>query len=184
MDALPFALGAIALLATPGPTNSLLAASGALAGVRRSLRLLPCELGGYLLAIGLFHEVLMPWLSAWAVTALKLIAIGLLIGIAIRLWRASGRAGAQQATDGRTVFVATVLNPKALIFATLLFPADAFLRPALLFAPLCLGAGLSWIVIGARLGRLPLLDRTAIYRSTALAQTAFATIAAVALFRS
>ncbi|MES1149390.1 MAG: hypothetical protein ABUL53_09420, partial [Bradyrhizobium guangdongense] len=58
MDVLPFILAAASLLAIPGPTNTLLATSGAGVGVARSLPLLAAELGGYLLSILLLPSVL------------------------------------------------------------------------------------------------------------------------------
>jgi len=50
-DPVSFTLAVLALLVTPGPTNTLLAASGAIAGLARSMRLIPAELCGYLAAI-------------------------------------------------------------------------------------------------------------------------------------
>ena len=54
-----FVLTVVTILGTPGPTNTLLATAGAAAGVRRSLLLVPAELGGYLTSIlivsGLLH---------------------------------------------------------------------------------------------------------------------------------
>ena len=50
-DVLIFVLGALALLATPGPTNTLLATSGATRGMRPSLPLLRGETAGHLSAI-------------------------------------------------------------------------------------------------------------------------------------
>ena len=59
-----FALAAIALLAVPGPTNTLLAASGAAIGLRPSLRLIPAEISGYLVAIGYLLAVLQPLVAS------------------------------------------------------------------------------------------------------------------------
>lgn len=50
-DPILFAFAVIAILATPGPTNALLATAGAANGLRRSLPLVPAELAGYLIAI-------------------------------------------------------------------------------------------------------------------------------------
>src|SRR5271166_5453528 len=64
MDSLTFAAAALSLLATPGPTNTLLATSGAEVGLRRSLPLLGAELGGYLLAILLLRALIGPLMAA------------------------------------------------------------------------------------------------------------------------
>ncbi len=48
---LSFVASPAVLLAIPGPTNALLAASGAFVGVRKSRRLVIAAIAGYLLAI-------------------------------------------------------------------------------------------------------------------------------------
>src|SRR5689334_7026003 len=60
---LSFALPALALLAIPGPTNALLAASGVAAGPRRSAPLLIADLAGYLAAIIALRAGVAPLLS-------------------------------------------------------------------------------------------------------------------------
>jgi hypothetical protein len=50
-DPVLFALAVLAVLGTPGPTNTLLATAGATAGLRRSLALIPAEAAGYTISI-------------------------------------------------------------------------------------------------------------------------------------
>ena len=66
MDVLPFVAGTVSLLAIPGPTNTLLAASGASVGWSRSLHLLAAELGGYMLAILALRALLAPLMGRTA----------------------------------------------------------------------------------------------------------------------
>ena len=76
------------------------------------------------------------------------------------MWRAAVALpeSAQQASGLRTLFVATLLNPKGLLFAGTIFPAIAFaLVPAyavamLMFACLLVPIALVWIAFGAALG--------------------------------
>lgn len=160
MDPFAFAAAVLALLATPGPTNSLLAASGAAVGLRRSLTLPLGEIAGYGLAISLLALGLGPAIAARPeiAVALKLLASLWVSGCAVRLWRqASGGAaiGPLRVTP-RQVFLTTLLNPKALIFALVIFPQ----RPPLAFLPwlagfslLALIVALGWIGLGASLAR-------------------------------
>ncbi|WP_114391953.1 LysE family translocator [Oleisolibacter albus] len=168
-------LAAIALiLLTPGPTNTLLALAGADRGLRRALPLIPAELGGYLLAISAWGLLLAAVSAAapWLPSALRLLCAAYLVVLALRLWQAG--SGLSQNGPGITpqrLFVATLLNPKGLLFASGLFPAEAFvhiqgfLMAALLFASVLVPVALLWIGFGAHLlsraGSGPLLHRAA-----------------------
>ena len=46
-----FAMAVLAVLGTPGPTNTLLATAGATGGLRCSLPLIPAEAAGYTISI-------------------------------------------------------------------------------------------------------------------------------------
>ncbi|MCX5515014.1 hypothetical protein C3941_11720 [Kaistia algarum] len=182
-DPLAFALAVLALLAVPGPTNTLLAASGATAGFRRSLRLLPAELGGYWVAIGVLLLVIGLLAAAHPFVPIlsKLVASLYLVYSAISLWRDAGRGmmeGAGPITFAR-VFTTTLLNPKALIFAFAIFPRGdiATLLPfAGLFSVLVVIVAQGWIVLGNAIARhaAGLVTPARIARAAALALAVFA----------
>lgn len=157
------AVGILVVLMTPGPTNTLLASAGLRQGLRRSLPLIAAELGGYVASISVWGRFLaqavqtLPWLP----TLLR-VAAGLYIAyLAVDMWRAAVALPtdpAQGAIGMRTLFVATLLNPKALLFAGTIFPAVAFAQAQayafsmLLFAGLLVPIALAWIAFGAALG--------------------------------
>ena len=149
------------ILFTPGPTNTLLASSGIQVGIKKSFRLIPAEALGYLLAI-----------SAWGfligqVTAqlpilpviLKLFSSIYIIYLAIKLWRT---ADVHQSLNQPTIkaielFCATLLNPKALLFASAIFPAivwinlDYYIAHMLIFLILIIPIAFIWTLIGSLL---------------------------------
>ncbi|MFL9982157.1 LysE family translocator [Paraburkholderia sediminicola] len=156
------AIGIIVVLITPGPTNTLLAAAGLRQGVSRSLPLIAAELAGYLLSISVWGHFLaqashaLPWLPS-----LLRVAAGVYIAyLAVDMWRAAVALpdSTQRASGMRTLFVATLVNPKGLLFAGTIFPAVAFAHvPAyatamLMFACLLVPIALAWIAFGAALG--------------------------------
>ena len=122
----------ITILLTPGPTNTLLASSGIQVGIRKSLRLIPAEAFGYLISITAWgfligkvsvHLPLLP-------TILKLFSASYIIYLAIKLWRtADAEVSFNQPTiRARELFLATLLNPKALLFASAIFPTIAWTK--------------------------------------------------------
>ncbi|WGS54673.1 LysE family translocator [Paraburkholderia sp. D15] len=156
------AIGIVVVLITPGPTNTLLAAAGLRQGLRRSWPLIVAELCGYLVAISVWGHFLvqadhaLPWLPS-----LLRVAAGLYIAyLAVDMWRAAVALpdSTQRSIGMRTLFVATLLNPKGLLFAGTIFPAVAFAHlPAYLFAMsifacLLVPIALAWIAFGAALG--------------------------------
>jgi threonine/homoserine/homoserine lactone efflux protein len=80
--------------------------------------------------------------------------------LAVRMWQTASEfpSSTQKAIGLRTLFVATLLNPKAILFAGTIFPAIAFERlPAYLeamgiFTAALIPTGLAWIAFGAALG--------------------------------
>jgi threonine/homoserine/homoserine lactone efflux protein len=151
-----FALSVLALLVVPGPTNTLLAGAGATRGVRRSLVLLLGELAGYDIAITVMREALGAAANATssAQIVLKCAVATYLVFLAIRLWRAPLNSGASGFTV-RRVFVTTLLNPKGLIFALLIFPPPPIpvVPYVLAFSAMVVAIGASWIVGGSLITR-------------------------------
>lgn len=156
IDPVLFILAVLSLLATPGPTNTLLATAGATVGVKRSLVLLVGELGGYLISIAVLRILLGPVIAAQPVVGIVLkVAVALYLGwIAVTLWRRSSSLTGEGAVTFRAVFVTTLLNPKALVFAFGIIPAEhpalwAFILAFSVTIPL---VGFAWILIGRAIG--------------------------------
>lgn len=153
----------ITILLTPGPTNTLLASSGIQVGIRKSFRLIPAEALGYLISITLWgaligtvsaHLPLLPII-------LKLFSASYIIFLAIKLWRT---ANVEQSFNQPTIraselFLATLLNPKALLFASAIFPTIAWVKVdyyvAHMLAFLCLIVPIAffWTFIGSVLAK-------------------------------
>jgi threonine/homoserine/homoserine lactone efflux protein len=158
-DPILFTLAVLAVLGTPGPTNTLLATAGATAGLRRSLPLIPAEAAGYTASILTLGLALGPVVAGAPVLAGALrAAVGVyLLLLALRLWR---RGGASLATGAVVtpvqVFLTTLLNPKAIVFALGILPFGAgrgVWSPYLLgFLLLLASVATAWIAAGAMLG--------------------------------
>jgi threonine/homoserine/homoserine lactone efflux protein len=148
----------LTILATPGPTNTLLATSGAMIGLRHSLILIPAETAGYLASILTVGLAAGPFAASQPIVARTLqVAVGVyLLWVAWRLWR----RGTALAPSGRLVtpgqvFMTTLLNPKALIFALGVVPFGAApVGPYLAgFVLLLVTVAALWIAGGAMLAR-------------------------------
>lgn len=159
---MPFAdllLATLALLATPGPTNALLALAAAQRGLGAALPLVAVVLGAYL-------AVVLP-LMLWGAAALQAVPVlqPLVAGVAalwvarlaLRLWHLPPPGeDPGPAVTASGLALTTVLNPKALILGLVLLPGTQAPGLAVLAAAVtavsvlwvCLGAGLL-----ARLGR-------------------------------
>jgi threonine/homoserine/homoserine lactone efflux protein len=176
-DLIHFALAAVALLLVPGPTNTLLATSGATIGFLRSLRLLPGEVSGYIAGIAVVRAVLLAiGTAAWALTGLRVLSAVYLAGLAFRLWRAVPSADSSPITMGR-VFVTTMLNPKVLIVGLVLMslhPGTAVVQ-LVVFSALVPVVAVAWISAGSLIGKARWPIRSAeIPRVTAIVLLCFA----------
>lgn len=153
-----FLFAVIALLVTPGPTNTLLALGGAATGPRAALRLLPAELAGYL-AAAIPLTALRLWVDPAAGPA-GLVLHGLAAAwvgwLALRIGLGAGAAGTPRPVTARTVLMTTLLNPKVLVFGLILLPPPGDAAYALhlaLFALSVPAIGLGWTLLGAALHR-------------------------------
>ncbi len=149
-DPILFAATVLAILAAPGPTNTLLAASGASAGFRPSAHLLSAVASAFALTVIAVGGLLGPLLTGDARTVLGVLAALYLGVLAIRLWQCS-RLGSAGLVRWRHVFVATLLNPKGLVLALVVVPMhrpDA-LRYVGATVLLAAAAGSAWIGFGA-----------------------------------
>lgn len=190
-DPLTFTLAAAALLATPGPTNTLLAMTGASAGLRRSLRLVPAELAGYLTSIVTLSLVVGPALAGQPglQRGLRAASACVLALVALRLWRSAGAARGEP-IGPRALFLTTLSNPKALVFTFVIIPhaGTGDLARALPYlaglAALIAGAACVWIALGAtlRAGAPRLVQAGAFRRAGSVVLAGFAAVLSLSLF--
>lgn len=182
---IPYLLACLAILLTPGPTNTLLAAAGAVLGWRRALWLPVAEALGYALAIsgfiaagGLLAGVPM------ALPALKVAAALWLVATAVKLWSQPvvPDEGGPGEAFGR-VLVTTLLNPKAMLVGTIMVPdmmPGAPMAALTGFVALSLLAGTGWVLLGAA---LPAGFRRYSYKGAAMIVTGFALAAMVSAWQ-
>jgi|tagenome__1003787_1003787.scaffolds.fasta_scaffold20800530_2 threonine/homoserine/homoserine lactone efflux protein len=158
-DPLAFVVAVAIVLATPGPTNTLLATAGATMRLRHCFALIPAEVNGYLVSVGLLLLVIRPIAESSHLVSLflRVTSASYLAFLASRLWCAypkseSGIVGFRQ------VFLTTLLNPKALVFAFIVFPEQrlwdhSLLRFFGLFVATITICCAGWLTIGAAIGR-------------------------------
>lgn len=155
-----FLLATLTLLAAPGPTNALFAASGATVGVRRSLVLIPSAILGYVVTIGLLIGFVGPAAAAhpWLPISIKIVASVWLGWSAVTLWNKAEAASKSIGTvvSPQRILLTTLINPKTLIFAFVIFPQTGLgdCAPfALAFAAIVALTGLAWIGLGRSIAR-------------------------------
>ncbi|RQH05842.1 LysE family translocator [Paraburkholderia dinghuensis] len=173
------------VLLLPGPTNTLLAAAGVRQGLRRSAHLTAAELTGYLVSISLWGICFTHASHSlnWLPKLLRVASGVYLAWLAIRMWFAANSIATSTTSviGSRTLFSATVLNPKAMLFAGSIFPPAAFaslttwLEAMAVFTALLIPIGLTWISIGAASGngRLPHVRPALVQRCASVVVAAF-----------
>lgn len=135
-------LALMALLLTPGPTNTLMLLAGAERGILRALRLVGVEIAAYLAVVvplALLSDALaegMGWLRPVIATA----AGGWVLYLAWSMWHAAPAAGSKATVTARRLAVTTLLNPKGLVMGLVLLPAAGTTLPAFALLALCIAA--------------------------------------------
>jgi threonine/homoserine/homoserine lactone efflux protein len=184
-----FTISAALLLGMPGPTNAVLAAAGAARGLRGAPALLGAEIGGYAIALFLLLSLdgLAGSFRAEIGLALRMLATGLLLVTACKMWNAAGLSGGShediRAPGALNVFLLTLFNPKVLILGFAMFPPamarSGAAMPAILLAAVILLTGLGWIAAGAATRKLPGQPVVAVARLSSLVIGGFACYLAV-----
>ena len=180
-----FIAASTALLLTPGPTNTILAACGASAGFRKASVLPLAEALGYALAVGIFVACAsLVRADPVAMGAIRLIAAGWLAFSAYRLWgEPFPRGGSGGRSSFARVLLTTMVNPKAMLVGTILIPGDVGGAAPLwigTYVALSIAAGMGWVLLGAL---LPQGIRKHAYKAAAIVLGGFS-IAAVASMAS
>jgi threonine/homoserine/homoserine lactone efflux protein len=156
------------------------------ARIRRSLRLILAEIAGYFVTIGATLAFAGPVLHAIPALGLgiRLVLAAYLLFLAWRLWNANPSAhqkGGMVVGFGQ-VFVTTMLNPKAMVFAFAIFPplgsVSATVPYLAAFAATAAIVSLIWLFLGGAAGQLGERFARHLPRAAALVVSIFAAILA------
>ncbi|CAB1220170.1 LysE family translocator [Acinetobacter bouvetii] len=129
-----FVLAVIAVLMIPGPTNALLASSAHQQGIAKTSLLIPAELLGYFYAINLWAIIIHLCSPIWPnfIHLLHLLSAAYVIWMAFHLWKSSDLEKHHQRHPSirpRQLFFSILKNPKALLFAAGILPAETWNNP-------------------------------------------------------
>ena len=173
----------MAILLTPGPTNTLLASSGIESGFKKSLTLIPVEALGYVIAISIWGIAIDTVADKFPVvpSIMKLLSALYIIFLALKLWKTASIEDAQPSITFKTLFFATLLNPKALLFASAIFPMNTwvslsgYLYNMSVFILIIVPIAIFWILIGAVLisNRIVWLNQKNLKRCASLVLVSF-----------
>ncbi|MCG2574611.1 LysE family transporter [Acinetobacter sp. ME22] len=175
----------VTILLTPGPTNTLLASSGIESGIRNSLKLIPAEVAGYLIAISTWGILIdsiahkLPILPP----LMKLLSATYIIFLALKLWQTSHIEDKENqiSISVKALFCATLLNPKALLFASGVFPASSwkslheYIIHISIFLILIIPIAMLWVFIGSILvsNRISWLNQRNLKRTASIILISF-----------
>ena len=173
------------ILLTPGPTNTLLASSGVQVGLRKSVKLIPAEVLGYVISISAWGMLIGKVSTTFPLLPpiLKLLSACYIIFLAIKLWHTANQEIElnQPTIRTRELFCATLLNPKALLFASAIFPVAAwsdfhiYLIHMMAYLALITPIALFWIFLGSLLAskKVAWLNQTNLQKTASLVLVSF-----------
>ncbi len=158
-------LALLALLVSPGPTNTLMILAGAERGARGVVPLAGVTVAAYLLTVAPLTLAAAALAGQPGLRAGVTVVAGLWVArLALGLWRHPAPDAVPAAVTAGQVFMTTLLNPKALIFGLVLLPqvADRAAGLAFLAAAVAVASSL-WGLAGAlaagRTAALPVIRR-------------------------
>ena len=135
-DPVQFIVAVVLLLATPGPTNTVMATGGAVNRGEPPWSFMLAELGGYLAIVFTSRLVLLPLIDVHPGAGVVLKCRRGRLSCLGRPSSCGGHGSAADPTAGRIsarmVFVTTFLNPKGLVFAVAVIPRNSPALPCLL----------------------------------------------------
>lgn len=180
-------LSCLALLIVPGPTNILLFGAGLARGSQMVGKALLAVCCGYAIAVSgwsLLCGMLFSH-SPFFALAIKTACALYLFLLSFRAWRTVWSVGeSQPLTTPRPIFTVTLLNPKAFIFASAMFPLSlwgngvGYLHLIVPFSGLVALVSLVWIsagrLMGARLSQQNV--KRLLGKGSALVLSAFAVV--------
>ncbi|PHM50116.1 extracellular solute-binding protein [Xenorhabdus miraniensis] len=157
------------ILITPGPTNTLLLSAGLQRGLNKSFHFIFAEAIGYILAISIWGffllslEKIFPYIYQIA----KLLSSIYVLWLASKLWMLSLKMDyltskssslvktfSGKHTNFVDITIATLLNPKAILFVSTIIPISAFnsinifLSSIVIFLTILIPIGVLWIFLG------------------------------------
>ncbi|THU05222.1 LysE family translocator [Lampropedia puyangensis] len=166
------------LLLTPGPTNTLLFVVGTEIPWYQGIRFIGVEVAGYLTALILWRYLVV-FLNNTAPSILlviKIVSALFIFYLATKVWRSAKKIKQNQPSIRLgAMYFATLLNPKALIFISAIFPFSHIVEPETFsivlfqFVAVLIPIGALWMALGAKFAVLMETEaRVVAYRVTSI----------------
>lgn len=176
-----FVLAMMAVLMTPGPSNALLASSAHQQGMVKTIVLVPAELMGYFYAINIWALIIHLSAPVWPnlIHILHFLSIVYVLWLAFHLWKSAHLQQHNQkhpSIQPRELFLTSLKNPKAILFAAGIFPLETWNSPLnfvmvfAVFALVLLPVALFWMSFGRAIlsGQNQKIKADLLYKGSAL----------------